>query len=272
MINDNAKLSAEVREIVKEKFKEFNIAIWDFLLGDKLNCWNQYCCKIREISYLHVFVDGYVRVFENSLKLFLEYCGAHAPLGMTGIPTFGKSADKLRQEMLRNGGIHGNLYALPETTIEALCSRGFRLPIGLYRTDPLIGAVINYNFDPVNNDWDPKGIHVLNDVSWYYTPQKWYSMRDVYSQFKRYLRQGRGIIENKAIKSMLEEEKRSISEFPLFARELCGKYLSKSPIGVLEKIFNPSLWIAVNKLGMEEDSNSVEYMASESNNFREIKL
>jgi len=106
----------------------------------------------------------------------------------------GRSELRLRQEMIQQGGIHGNLFCLKNETVRQIIEIGFKLPLGIYRTDATLGAVLFFNLDPKNNDWDPARILVNQFVSWSTKKRNWWRFSDLKDQAKRMLRQAQGVL------------------------------------------------------------------------------
>ena len=78
-----------------------------------------------------------------------------------------ETALRIREEMLSDGGLHGNLFALRSQTIEELRHTHFELALGLYSFDTVLCAILAYGLDPQTKQWDAKGrIIVAPDVTW----------------------------------------------------------------------------------------------------------
>lgn len=269
LINGNLQLAKDAVELVNTEFAEHEITTWHFALADKANCWNTYCHSIKEPSYLHFFIDGYVRPNPDSIKVCLDYFQKYQPAAITGVPSFGRSAKKLREEMVSQGGIHGNLFAMSDESISKVVESGFKLPIGLYRVDSVIGAAINFHFSPEKHSWDSTRIKVLESVSWEIDPQKWYSWKDLKSQVKRMLRQGRGILENRAVKQLFAIEKSPLRLTPKTANKLISENLKAHPFQTCEFIMHPFMYLAYKDVKNESDK-SYEELVDRANCFEEI--
>lgn len=227
LVNGNQKLACDlVKRLDKDKDANWpqtnvRINVWFIELGDKAQTWNTYVHQLYRGSKIAFFVDGYARPNSNA---FLELC-----LGLrldrkaqaaSGVPTMGLSAQRLTSSLLRNGGIHGNLFALTGETMNEIRRRGFRLPMGLYRTDSLIGAAINFKFDPSRNDWDSTQIRVQPSATWRFRPLRWWRMRDIRTHLKRMARQSQGVLENMAVTDLFVRCRRPLEALPSTAREL----------------------------------------------------
>lgn len=223
LINGNALLASALSKAFSPKDWPTNIEvlIWYFPIGDKAATWNAYIQDMEIDAELTFFLDGYARPTVSAFSELSAALVAHpSALAVTGIPTMGASADRLAKSMLRDGGIHGNMFALPRRSVAEFRRRHIRLPIGLYRVDSLIGAIINFNFDPAHNQWDPRRIAVQPSATWRFDPLKYWRPRDLFTQWKRRSRQNQGILENKAIRDFLALKRRPPEQMPETAREL----------------------------------------------------
>lgn len=131
--------------------------------------------------------------------------------------------------MLRVGGIHGNLYAVKGPALAQLKARRFRMPLGLYRTDALIGAVLCFNLDPSANEWSTHRIRVCEDASWAIDPLRWWRPSDLTTQWRRMLRQAQGELENRAIRQFFAIDRRRPEDLPGFADQLILDWATRFP-------------------------------------------
>jgi hypothetical protein len=232
LVNGNralAEQTAQLPDFAGEGHENVVVRVWFISTGDKAHTWNEYVHRIWQGGMAY-FIDGYAEVREDALS-FIEAGLNDVPnaLGATGVPTSGRSAAALRQLMLKEGGIHGNLYAIRGTVMSTLRERGFRLPLGLYRTDSLIGAVLVYQLDPSQNTWDTKRMFVHPQATWHVQQTGMWKPKDIWGQCKRKLRQAQGILENRAVRQHLAVEKRLPETLPHTISELVGKWIAACP-------------------------------------------
>ena len=205
------------------------LRIWYIALADKAHAWNQYVSEIWPGSNIAYFVDGYARVMPTSLALIGAALIANAhPLAATGVPTVGGSAKMLREQMLGDGGIHGNFYAIRGGVLAQLRERRFRLPLGTYRTDGLVGAVICFGLDSAKHRWDTTRILVHPEATWAVRPMAWWRISDVSGQMKRMLLQAQGRLENLAFREHLDVQRKAPEMLPSTAAELVDGWLRRS--------------------------------------------
>jgi len=180
------------------------LRVWSVPWRDKACTWNRYLHEIAPAARVAFFVDGYVRPRTDSMLLLDRALAADTDRwAATAVPTVGRSAARLRATLMTEGGLHGNLYALPAAVVAHLRHRGFRLPLGLYRNDSLIGAIAAFAGDPAHESWDPKRrIAVEPDATWDndVVPFGWARVR---GDLRRRMRQAQGVLENAAVREHL---------------------------------------------------------------------
>ncbi|WP_180126206.1 hypothetical protein [Rhodoferax sp. BLA1] len=237
LINGNSALaSAFAQDLTQRQVSSTKdeggpaVQVWSIPLGDKANAWNQYIHQIWAGEEIAFFIDGYVRVKANAIELLGHAVinNDHA-LGGSGVPTMGRTAMALRQDIITNLGFHGNFCCIKGAAIRQMRDQHIRLPMGLYRTDGLMRAILVYSLDPGRHAWDESRIHVHPDATWQIDPAHWWHIQDVHAFFKRYFRQLRGTLENAALKDHLTRRRRSPAELPATARNLVLEWAMRYP-------------------------------------------
>lgn len=246
-------------EIIAKQFPNEAISVWYFALADKANCMNVYWHNIQPAAELHVFIDGYVRLESDCFLNLMHAHQAYHALAYTGTPANGRSSKQLKKQMSTEGGIHGNLIALPALSLEQLKHTQFRIPIGLYRTDSTLGAHLCFSFHPEMEQWKPSNIKVVTSATWFFDNLCWYKPRDIKTHLLRVRRQALGIIENKAVRQVFALDKCPASELPEMANELCLSYLSKHPLSLRDYLKNPLLLLAIRDLKKRKSHQSQIY-------------
>ncbi|MFX1678196.1 hypothetical protein PV762_03100 [Mitsuaria sp. CC2] len=231
LVNGNGALVGQLRRRLAVEPPPFPVSLWEIPHGDKANAWNQYVHAIWQGESLVCFIDGYVTLPPLAIARLAEAVeagGAHV-LGGTGQPSIGRGSAALRERMRQEGGFHGNFCCLKGSTIAAMRARGLRLPVGLYRTDSLMGAFLSFGLHPESSPWDPSRIAVADDATWLLPKKQWWRPGDVKGQIKRVLRQGRGRVENAAVKFFLATRHQPIDSLPATARALALAWQTRAP-------------------------------------------
>lgn len=231
LINGNAGLARECAAWAGASYGGTAwLRIWSIEQGDKAHAWNEYVHRIWPAGRTAFFLDGYARPRIDGLaQLDASLAAAPEAFGATGVPTSGRSAPALRAAMLSGGGFHGNMNAIPVHAMAQLRTSGFRLPLGLYRTDSLIGSVLMFALDPVTQHWEPRRIVVNGDATWDVPGQADFTVKNIVAQFKRRQRQAQGDLENRAAREHMVGRRLPITRFPKTVRELVLDWIAAHP-------------------------------------------
>lgn len=207
LVNGNAALAAQAAKLamtVVQPGADCTIRVWLLALGDKAHAWNQYVHHVWPGARMTFFIDGYAEVFPDALGLLADGMAAHSKvLCAAAVPSSGRRATVHKADMLANGGVQGALFALSSAAMATIRADGLRLPVGLYRTDALIGALVMYSFDPARYQWDRQRILVHPDASYLVRKAPVWTWAYMVGQFKRRMRQAQGDLENRATRAHL---------------------------------------------------------------------
>lgn len=208
------------------------INVWDIEFGDKANAWNQYIHSIWSGERLAFFLDGNVYLNPNSIsELERITMDDGFALAGTGVPTQGRSAKAVRDELLEWGGLHGSFCCIKGRTLQEIKSRNIRLPLSLYRVDSLMGALLGLGLAPQGQDWQKEKIAVASKASWTIDRWSWTKLSDIQSQFKRLLRQFKGGFEKRAFRHYLEVQKGLPEMMPETSLEMVTNHLRPQRFG-----------------------------------------
>jgi hypothetical protein len=255
------------RFVASERLK---VSVWHVPIADKALAWNQYIHQIHggedDVVF---FIDGYIRVNRDALHLMSsELSKAPDALGASGVPTKGPSAAGMRTRMKNSGGFHGNLCAVTGPVLHNLRVRGFRFPLGLYRVDSLLGAVLCFNFDPAHHEWNSERIRVCFDASWDYDAPR-LSIGSIHQYARRKLRQEQGYFENKAVRSHLAQHRFPPETLPPFSAEMVANWVKKNPHDAKKMLHNPIARVALRRIMAPRDwsaANSLPILISKFRN------
>lgn len=210
------------------------VRVWALPLRDKANAWNTYVHQIWPGSACTFFVDGYASVQPDAFtRLDARLAQAAEAVAAAAVPTVGRSAPQVRAWMLEASQIHGSLYAVRGEAIQRMRTTGFRLPLGFYRTDALLGTLFNFNLDPPAHPWDERGIVVAADATWTMRVSSLWRVGDLGAQTARVFRQAVGRFEEAAIKEHLYDRRRSPLEIPSRPMALVDTWMRRHPASAL---------------------------------------
>jgi hypothetical protein len=214
------------------------VRLWYISAGDKANAWNEYVYAVWPGSVIAFFVDGYVSVAPDAFRLLAGGLGgdSHA-LAAAAVPTEGRTAKALRTMMVRDGGMHGNLYAVKGDTLAVLRERGFRLPLGIYRSDATLGAALAFGLDPSVNRWDARRVLVHPRATWKVFRERRGPLRVVQGTWARIMRQAQGVLENAAVRDHFSIRRCRPESLPRTCHELVQSWINSDPDGA-RRIFH----------------------------------
>lgn len=232
LINGNEALARDFSEIVPTvAAHDCTLRVWSINAPDKAHAWNEYVHRIWDTDGMTFFIDGYARPKPDALGAIERHLAAKPnAMAASAVPTSGRSAKQMRETMLRRGGgIHGNLYALTQSSMKGVRETGFRLPLGLYRTDPLLGAALTYRLDPSNNPWTRGSVVAVADATWDVDGISELSYKNAVGYFKRRLRQAQGALESQAFRDHMSIKRLPPRLLPATAQEMVNNWLTSQP-------------------------------------------
>ncbi len=195
-------------------------------LGDKCNAWNVFIhdivparCPGRSVYF---FMDGDARSTPGSLAVMAtaleDESYAHAA---SAPPASGRNAAHDRRELLEQRGLVANLYALRGRFVPRLIADGVRLPLKLEGDDGLLGALIKWDLDPKNNQFDHKRVTPCPNAGFEFESVSPFSVSGLTGYWKRAVRYGRRRY-----------------EFELLGKELKRKGLQGMPLDITQTYSN----------------------------------
>ncbi len=208
-----------------------SVRVWDIALRDKANAWNTYLHRVWDGGTCAFFVDGYAHVRPDAFeRLFARLeASAHA-VAAAAVPSVGRSASLVRAWMLAGSQIHGSLYAVRGEALDRMRRVGFRLPLGFYRSDALLGTLFNFNTDPGLHTWDDRGVSVVDDATWSARVASPWRLGDLRDYVARRLRQALGRLEEAAIKEYVYDRRLPVAEIPWKPLALLDAWRRVSPV------------------------------------------
>lgn len=230
LVNGNAPLAHELAKAGLASSDTCTLRLWSIKQGDKAHAWNEYVHRIWPGTGDAFFLDGYVEVDVDALDALHEaLLASPSAWGGTGIPTSGRSAAQLRDSMLREGGFHGNLNVLRAYVMHKLKESAFRLPLGLYRTDSLTGALLMFGLDPAAQQWDKQRVVVVPGAVWKVRDLGRLTYKNIAAHFKRVLRQAQGELENRAVREHLAVQRLPPNQLAPTSQALVNGWIAAQP-------------------------------------------
>jgi hypothetical protein len=238
LVNGNEMLARQAAEFVRGfegGDSDVGIRVWFISLGDKSYAWNTHIHEIEPGADIAFYIDGYVWVRPDAFALLAEGLNNdETRLAATGVPTQGRSAEKLRADMLKHGGIHGNLVAFRGSVMRRLRAMEFKLPIGMYRGVLLFGSILYRNLNPGADKRDTSRILVHPDATWQKPETSVFDPGVIEGQVKRKFRQARGFMENPAARQHIVVNQWPPRELPEYADDLIIWWAKSSKTEVIK--------------------------------------
>jgi hypothetical protein len=156
-------------------------------IGDKANAWNFFIHELKIDADIFYFLDGDCQISRNALDN-LEVClseniFANAAAALPSV----KVSPKFRAEMIKNGGLAGNLYALSKRFVENLRLNNVYLPVGFIGDDSLVGALAYWDLN-TQGEWVKEKIITCSSADFCYTRLSLFSLADIRFYYRRKFR------------------------------------------------------------------------------------
>jgi glycosyltransferase involved in cell wall biosynthesis len=172
--------------------------------ADKSNAFNQYAYRLRVPAPVHVFVDAYASVAPDALLLLMQALqNAPAANAAAAVPSSGRSAAMLREQMLQVPALHGSLFALREGFLDRMTRLGLRLPLNFYRGDGLLSSLVLHDLDALNGGWQHHRLVVEPRATWTVPETQLWRSRDARRQWRRRVQQARGHLQWYPVKAAI---------------------------------------------------------------------
>ncbi|MBA3033140.1 MAG: hypothetical protein KKF85_08060 [Gammaproteobacteria bacterium] len=260
LINGNSPLANKIAETLSRHpiTSDFaKVRLWHIQLGDKAHAWNQFIHHLWPQGTTAFFVDGYVQPAEKSFAFLADGVNSSEQVfGSAGLPSSGRTAPQLRQQIQIEHSLHGNLFSLKPSVILRIKKIGFRLPLGIYRTDAVLEAALKFSFDPEHNDWNIDRVFIHPQVTWATPAKHWWRYSDIKAHLKRMLRQSQGKLEIHAVRYHLAIKKRGAASLPRTALELVLTWIDECPDQAREVLRSFMLRRALSQMRARHDWSS----------------
>jgi len=131
-----------------------HFAVHEYAQGGKARSWNRFVLDEAGLADAFVFVDGDAVVVPGSIAVLLEALERHPHVNAaSAMPVNGRRAEAYRDQMAREHGLFGDLYALRGSFVEQMRASGIRLPEDLVGDDSLICALAKTDLGH-EDEWD----------------------------------------------------------------------------------------------------------------------
>ncbi len=217
-------------------------------MADKCNAWNVYIHDIipnRVNGHpVYFFMDGDSHACPNALSELAQALEYNADaLAAAAVPFSGRSMYHDRKMIRDNHGLVANLYALTGKFVAHLQTKEVRLPVGLEGDDDLIGALVKWDLDPLQEWVDSRIVPCLKS-GFTFESMSWMRAAHWKSYWRRKIRYARRRYEVQLLRSRLKTE--GIKGLPANVSELYrGVDGCRLKSSVMEAVF---CWLAKNEM------------------------
>jgi hypothetical protein len=195
---------------------------------------------------MYAFVDATAFIAPGSLAACADkFKECREVLVIGGVPNSGRSAQRLREVALRNGGI-GQFFATRRELLDDLVFRRRQIPVGLYRGDGLLTGFIVHESNGRIHREPKERIACTPSVEYSIRPLSPFRLRDVKVYYNRLIRQARGRIENQAWNSIIWEH--GFDALPRFGDELILTWLKNHSPRREGLLGNLWIWLALRRV------------------------
>lgn len=239
LLNGTTDESAAILQ--RRTYENIHLAVYFFAETDKANAINWFIHDLRVPADLYFFMDAYTKIAPGALQALAAELrrNSHAHMA-TGVPLNGRSARSEAEATLRGRGVNGQLFAMKPGFADRLVAKDLRIPLGIYRGDPLLSSMAMHDLDALNTEWDLSRVVGVAEAGFEIAPLSPFRLSDVKRQFRREVKQARGRLENEAIKSIIYRD--NYSALPEYASDMILQWLARNryvPETLKERIFHP---------------------------------
>lgn len=140
------------------------VTIHEYAEGGKSRSWNRFMFDTSRIeAETFIFVDGDAEVLPGSVDALVDALARHPEANAAaGVPRNGRRAAAYRDEMVRDHGLFGDLYALRGAFVSRMRAKGIRLPDDLVGDDGLLAAMAKTDLANEDNWRDERVVPCAN--------------------------------------------------------------------------------------------------------------
>ena len=119
-------------------------SVYKIGLGCKSHAMNVFVHDLRPRANVYFFVDATSFVEPNALRALAGALDRQPDIAaVSGLPINGRGAAQMRRGAMQSSKLFGQMFAVRQSCLDDLSTRGRRLPIGLYRCDGLFVGFIH---------------------------------------------------------------------------------------------------------------------------------
>jgi len=203
-----------------------HVIVHDIAQGGKSRTWNHFVHELLSGEEdAVIFMDGDAEITSGSIDALVADLAAHPQANAAaGMPVNGRQAQIYRRNLKVEGGLFGDLYALPRRFFAAIRERGLRLPDDLIGDDGMVAAWAHTDLERDAN-WAPERIVACEGAGFRCEPVSLFSPASWHMQYRRMHNYSLRYFQNRILSDIMGRE--GPEGLPRRMAELYGEWLPR---------------------------------------------
>ncbi len=184
VVNGSTDRTANIARAIASGYA--NVIVHEFEEGGKSRSWNRFVFDtLPAFHAVHVFVDGDAQISSGSVESLADSLNANPHANAAaGLPLNGRKMARYQEEMRRDRGLFGDLYALNGKFLARMKAANIRLPDDLIGDDGLLAALTKTDLATETN-WDNSRVLVCEKAGFICEPVRLLAPESWHLQYKR---------------------------------------------------------------------------------------
>lgn len=202
VVNGSADRTADIARDIASNHD--NVTVHDFVEGGKSRSWNRFMFGTLSVFYpVHIFVDGDAEVASGSVAaLAAALTSGNAINAASALPLNGRKVRHYQEEMRRERGLFGDLYALRGDFLTRMKAARIRLPDDLIGDDSLLAALAKTDLQS-EADWDDSRLMVCDAAGFLCEPVQLFAPESWRLQYSRMINYSVRHFQNRMISKIM---------------------------------------------------------------------
>lgn len=204
IVNGSTDDTAMIAEAVAARAD--NIRVHVYPQGGKARSWNRFLFDDLDAFHrFHIFVDGDAEVLPGSVAALAAILEANPMANAAaGLPMNGRRVATYQQQMRREHGLFGDLYALRGSFLARMKAAAIRLPDDVIGDDGLICAMAKTDLADESH-WDDTRVAVCESAGFLCAPVRLASPASWRMQYRRMINYSVRHFQNRMISAIMRE-------------------------------------------------------------------
>lgn len=224
LVNGSTDATAEhARQIATG---QAHVIVHDIPQGGKSRTWNHFVHDLLTgEEEAVIFMDGDAEIIPGSIDALVAALKAHPRANAAaGMPANGRQAEYYRRNLKEEGGLFGDLYALPRRFLTAIRDQGLRLPDDLIGDDAMVAAWAHTDLERDAN-WLLQRVLTCDEAGFRCEPISLFSPASWRMQYRRMRNYSVRHFQNRIMSDIMKRE--GPAGLPRHMAELYGEWLPR---------------------------------------------